>query len=506
MTGNTVGLQVGAWRTNNVGGPVIDLEGYGGHVDIGTLWANTYGTPGAGTPAVEVGDTGSSPGNVVNVMGLPWLQGVSPLYLFNPSTNGGRERAVIMNMVGNDANEARFYGAAAGGTPSLSSIGADSSIDLGLSAKSITGSVRLEANGQTVLRVDNANSGTDDILIRSGSGTIVETAEGGDADVDIYQVAKGPTGGERLLANGLTTFRTDNPNGGDSDVLVRPGTGAASLIAESASAAADIYVTAKSTGSVHLQSGGADVLRGQNLTAGNSDLLLQSQTGAVLLRPENAGNAGDLLLSGLGASNGVRLQANGQTTVRTDNPAAASNDMLIRPGASLIGIIAEGAAARVDLNLTPKGGGRIAQIGTQPAGVGFAGTGTYLLVGSSTSTAATRLTTDGLAAGTANCVNPPNNAAFDLFVEVVGLDTTTDASASRFRAIDVMMLHGTTAASTQVVNGAAAAAANGGIGSGSSATYTVAADTTNGCLTVSVTPPNADTWHWAARVRTTEVQ
>jgi hypothetical protein len=35
---------------------------------------------------------------------------------------------------------------------------------------------------------------------------------------------------------------------------------------------------------------------------------------------------------------------------------------------------------------------------------------------------------------------------------------------------------------------------------------TGAADTTNGCLNVSWTPPNADTWHVVARVVTVEVE
>ena len=113
---------------------------------------------------------------------------------------------------------------------------------------------------------------------------------------------------------------------------------------------------------------------------------------------------------------------------------------------------------------------------------------------------------NGAAPSTTNCINPAANTALDLFVEVVGIDTTAAGNVSRYRALDVLMYRGATAATTQVVNGASNAAPNGGIGSGNAAAYSVAADTTNGCLALSVTAPNADTWHWVGRVRSTEVQ
>jgi hypothetical protein len=70
------------------------------------------------------------------------------------------------------------------------------------------GSVRLQSNGQAVLRTDDASSGVDDGLLRSGSGSLNWIAEGRDANVDWYWIAKSTTGCLRLQANGLTTLRT----------------------------------------------------------------------------------------------------------------------------------------------------------------------------------------------------------------------------------------------------------------------------------------------------------
>ena len=301
-----VGLQISNFRANSVAGPAIDLESSNARLDIDSFWANTFGAPGAGTPAIFAADSATNPTNVVVVRGLPYLQGVAPLYLFNPSSNAGRARSLVMNMAGNDSNEVRAYGAAAGSPTSLAAIGGDASIDLQLQAKSNSGSVKLQSNGQTVLRIDNANSGLDDILVRSGGGSLSLISEGNDPSIDEYLTPKGVAGGVRLQPNGLVTLRTDNPNGGDSTLLVRPGVGATNLIVESGSTAAD------------------------------------------------------LLLAGKGATGGVRLQANGSTTLRSDNPSAVTDDLLVRPGPGALALTAEGSDPNINLVLSPKAAGSVA--------------------------------------------------------------------------------------------------------------------------------------------------
>ncbi len=519
VTGNTVGLQIGNWRSNITAGSAIDLEGYGANVVFGTLWANTYGPPGAGTPAVTNANTGGNPGNAVQV-NHSWLQGASPLYLF-ASSNGGQEQPMLMNAAGNDANSLRGYSVPAGSSPSLQAIGSDASIDLALSAKSATGSVRLQANGQTVLRADDANGGVDDVLLRSGIGSFNLIAEGGDANVDEYLTAKGSSGGIRMQANGLVTLRTDNPNSGDSDLLVRPGTGAMTLIPESASASADIDLSGKgSAGGVRLQANGSTSLRTDNPNAVGDDLLVRPGTGTMSLSAEGSDANINIVLNPKGAgtvvvptavssdnstnaastawvnSQGYVVAANNGSDFASSSATLAALGGAPRASPIFVGSTTIGASQQNGLTLT----------GTNPGAGGAARERHYLLVNTTTSTTPTRLTVNGGAPTTGNCVNPPANTALDLFVEVVGIDTTTSGNASRYRALDVLMYRGATASATQVVNGATNAAPNGGIGSGGSAAYTVAADTANGCLALSVTAPNADTWHWLARIRSTEVQ
>lgn len=726
VTGNTAQLQIGAWRTNSVAGPVIDLESNNAHVVINDLWANTYGvTAGDGTPAVFAADSGTSPGNFVQVLGTPMLQGVAPLYLYNAGVNAGRLRMPSMNSAGNAVNEPRLYDNSAGNPVSVAAIGADPSIDLQLQAKSVTGSVRLQANGQTVLRADDANGGTDDVLFRSGAGTMNLVAEGGDATVDYLLTPKGVGGGVRLQGNGLTTLRTDNPNAGDSAMLVRPGTGAVNLIVESASTSADLVVAAKGpNGGVRLQAQGATVVRLDNPgTPGTSDLLVRSgnqtvaltvedpaananlvlnpkglgtvvlgtspnsadnsnnvvtsawvvgqhflttapvasvagRTGAVTLgvadipdaaplaspsfsgtpavptapagtrttqaastafvasavatatagvssvnartgsvtlalsdipgaaplaspaltgtpsaptatagtnttqlattayataavaaeatiaraaeaskapsafpvfsgtvqagiaasqnvitlSPSSAGNAAVINLNGVDTNQNLKLNASGAGSLLVTN--SQSNWWAIYPSASgnPVSLQARGYDANVNISLVPQGSGIVTMnngqstVGAAPGGSGFSRAGTYLLEASTAAATLSRMTADGNAAGLTNCINLPNNAAYSMSVDITGIDRAAAGNAARYRLLDVMLLRGASASATTIVNGVTAAAPNGSVGSGGTASFTAAADTTNGCLALSVTPPNADAWHWSARVVTTEVQ
>ena len=555
VTGNTAQLQVGAWRSNSVAGPVIDLEGNNAHVVINDLWANTFGvTPGDGTPAVFTADTGTNSANFAQVLGTPFLQGVAPLYLYNAGVNAGRLRMPSMNSVGNAVNEPRLYDNTSGNPVSVAAIGADASVDLQLQAKSATGSVKLQANGQTVVRVDDAGGGTDDVLFRAGTGTMNLIAEGGDPAIDYILTPKGTTGGVRLQANGLTTLRTDNPNGGDTDLLLRPGTGAMNLIAESGSASADLTMAAKGpNGGVRLQAQGATVVRLDNPgSGGTSDLLIRSGSQTVALTVEDPAANANLVLNPKGAGT-VALGTSPNMIDNSSNvvtsawvvgqhflTAAPVASVAGRTGAVTLGVAdVSGAAPQAapvfsgtgaftgnGPNVDPDPGtfraikvqnAGIAVLGgiktdvitvngVAPGGSGFARSGTYMLQASTTAATATRLTADGLGPSPTNCVNLPSASAYSASVDITGIDRTTWTSAARFRLLDVMLLRGASASTTAIVNGAAASAPNGSVGGGTSASVTAAADTTNGCLALSVTPPNGDAWHWSARVVTTEVQ
>ena len=681
---NTV-VQAANWRTDLTAGSAIDVEQAGNTVALGNLWVNGWNQSKASAPAIYLAPVSVGTQNALQLANPPILLNGNGAALLN-SGAGNAQRSVQMNLVGVAVNEPRFYTAASGSAVSGQAIGSDPVIDFQLGAKGATGSVRLQSNGQTVLRADAANGSTDDVLVRGGNGALNLILEGPDANIDFYAQAKGLAGGVRLQANGLTTLRTDNPNGGNTDLLVRPGTGAISLVAEGAPAQADFALAAKGAGSVRLQSNGATTLRAVNAGAGDTGLLVTQSVGSVAVSAENAGAAGDLILAGQGPANGVRMQANGVTVLRADSPAAGGSDLLVRGGLGTVALVAEDAGPNANIVLNPKGagavvvpiasatdnsstaastawvkaaiaasgatgptgpvgasgpagpagpvgasgptgavgaagpaggtgatgaagaaggtgsagatgstgaagatgsvgatgstglvgatgsvgaagatgaagaggpagavgvagvaggtgaqgatggtgpqgltgaqgpagpsasatltgvtsislraGGRLTVQGSQP-GSGQANSGTYLLVASTTTTTASRMTTDGAAPNSGNCVNPAAGTAVSVVADFTGIDTTTGSSAVRFRLLDVLLLRGASAAATTVVNGATSSTPNGVIGTGSATTFAVVADTTNGCLAVSVTPPNTDAWHWSARINTTEVQ
>jgi hypothetical protein len=315
-----------------------------------------------------------------------------------------------------------------------------------------------------------------------------------------------------MQANGGTVLRVDSPAPGNSDVLVRSGPDSVSLTVEAPDPNANLVLNPKGNGTVVVP------------TLPSSDNSTNAASTAFVKAALAAASSG--VISFDGRAGAVTLAASDVTGVLGFQPYSAANpagyiaaagapvqSVAGRIGAITLGVAdVSGAAPAASPTFTgatklaaqTDSGFRIT--GNPPGGTGTAASGTYLLIGNTSATVATRLTVDGNAPGSANCINPAANTALDLFIEVVGIDTTAAGNVSRYRLLDVLLYRGASSAATQVVNGASGAPPNGSIGSGGAAAYTVAADTTNGCLALSVAAPNTDTWHWAARVRSTEVQ
>lgn len=627
---NATGVVVQAdnWRSDMVETDAIDVEQNGNRVDIGKIWVNGFNSLNNGSPALYVADSGSNPTNTVNFSGQPFVQNGNGGPIIN-SSNAAVARTVLMNLPGASVDEPRFYASAAGNPVSGSAIGPDTNIDFYLGAKGPTGSVRLRAQNSTVFRVDSPGPGDTDLLLRSGTGSASFIAESAEANADIYLGTKG-TGSLRVQSNGATSLRATSNGASDTDALVTAGTGSVTVSAENASGAGDLLIAGQGAGNgVRLQANGGTVLRVDSPAGGNSDILVRSGQDAVSLTVETSDSNANIVLNPKGTgtvivptlpgtdnstnaastafvkaaissmatgvtsfdtrsgsitlsagditgalgftpynvsnpagyitSSGAPVQSvagrtgavtlgvadvsgaapltspalagtpTAPTQSASDNTAAIATDAFVkaqgyltavpvtsvagRTGAITLGVADVSGAAPLAspafsgaIKITAQTDSGLKLVGTQPGGTGASAANTYILVGSTSSSTATRLTTDGNAPGSNNCINPAANTALDLFIEVVGTDTSMTGNVSRYRLLDVLMYRGANNASTQIVNGASGAGPNGSIGSGSTAAYTVAADATNGCLALSVTPPNADTWHWAARVRSTEVQ
>jgi hypothetical protein len=128
----------------------------------------------------------------------------------------------------------------------------------------------------------------------------------------------------------------------------------------------------------------------------------------------------------------------------------------------------------------------------------------HVLRATTTGTAATRLTTDGSGiAGASNCLNLPvlnfpanQQAIYGLTIRVIATDLTSPGNFLQFFEPAGTLTRTTTASTTVYIpSGAATTKVAGTAGS-----IAIAADTSNACLAINWTAPNADTWHVVARV------
>lgn len=149
--------------------------------------------------------------------------------------------------------------------------------------------------------------------------------------------------------------------------------------------------------------------------------------------------------------------------------------------------------------------------GNRAAAAGFfavqgdAQIGEFVLRGTgTTSGGAVALTGDQAAAGSANCVNIPNNTVFHVAIHLAAIDHTAPANNLVWDLPIGVLSRGANAASTAWTAGTPVSILNGtttGWG------VTPAADTTNGCLALTFThPTTTNTWNAVARIATTEVQ
>lgn len=118
---------------------------------------------------------------------------------------------------------------------------------------------------------------------------------------------------------------------------------------------------------------------------------------------------------------------------------------------------------------------------------------------------AVRLTADNGAAGSANCINIPNVTAYNVSIRLHARDVTTSGTDYDWYLPTGLLTRDASAATTAWAAGTPVILTRG---TTTGAAVSVTADTTNGCLNVSFTPPSASTdqWHAVASVDTVESQ
>jgi hypothetical protein len=126
-----------------------------------------------------------------------------------------------------------------------------------------------------------------------------------------------------------------------------------------------------------------------------------------------------------------------------------------------------------------------------------------VLRATSTTGTAVRLTADGNAAGAANVVDLQNNQVAKLNIEIVGFSAANNAAAT-WVLRDVLLARGASASATSLSSTTLTAGGSTGTVSGWTAP-TLAADTTNGGLTINSGYAASTTIKWVARVVSVEV-
>lgn len=137
------------------------------------------------------------------------------------------------------------------------------------------------------------------------------------------------------------------------------------------------------------------------------------------------------------------------------------------------------------------------------AGIGDAQVGRAVLRRVTTSTSATVLTSNGSAPSTGNIINLQNNSSLAFDITVLGRDTVTGNSGMWTGR--VLIKRGANAAATSIVGSPTMTSIYLDSGWASVTAPTLAADTTNGGFSVSVTALNTNSTRWAAYVQPLEV-
>jgi len=140
------------------------------------------------------------------------------------------------------------------------------------------------------------------------------------------------------------------------------------------------------------------------------------------------------------------------------------------------------------------------------ATAGDAQFGASVLRGTGNSTTAIRVTADGATAGAANIFNIPNNTAYSISLTILIMDRTTGVKAKTWTNWAVLLLRGATVGSTSIA--AASTPTPLVIGTFTGDAIAITADTTNGGLNISYTPPsgNTDTIDVIVTINSTEGQ
>jgi len=341
-----------------------------------------------------------------------------------------------------------------------------------------------------------------DIYVGWGSvGTNVSTFSGGTTGLTPSSPTNGAItlAGTLAIANGGTNSATALSG---SSIMISNGTsiiqgaaGTATTVLHGNAAGAPTYsavsLTADVTGILPLANGGTNA----NLTAVNGGVVYSSGTAMAITA---AGTTNQVLTSN-GAAAPTWQAAQNPLLLYKENPstptapsATGTNAVAIGNGSSASSTnaiaIGQGTAANVNNELTIANGNF--------ATAGDAQTIIIMSRNTTANTTATELFVDG----SAQRIVLPNNSGWTFTIRVIGHRTSATAGFAMYTFVggiyrDAAANTTVLAGSTRTIIAESTAALN----------CTIAADTTNGSLNITVSGIAAETWRWAATTEITQV-
>ncbi|EHP94862.1 hypothetical protein MetexDRAFT_0207 [Methylorubrum extorquens DSM 13060] len=202
------------------------------------------------------------------------------------------------------------------------------------------------ANVIQASNVEFAGGGTN-VVPTSSAGLVVKLTDfysrSGVPTFSPRLTATGSAGAVNLEANGRTVLSVDNPSG-DSTILMRSGTGGMSLNVQSSTPNANLELKPQgSGGSASLWSAGGPAVRSGSDATNDSGLLVQRSQGTVKLIPEGNANASiDLNPAGTGTVNlNKQPRFNANNVTGSASAALGANSPATVPGAPYTWITAK---------------------------------------------------------------------------------------------------------------------------------------------------------------------